>query len=442
MSNVVLLGTQWGDEGKGKIVDWLTEHFDIVARYQGGNNAGHTVIIDGDKHVLHLIPSGILRPGRVCVIGNGVVVDPEALFEEIDGLAGAGIDVDGRLLISERAHIILPYHRGKDLGSEKRRGEESIGTTSRGIGPCYEDKMARSGIRVIDCIHPDVLAHKVRANLGVVNELLAALYDLPPFDADEIIETYTGYGERLRPYATDTSLYLNQAMDAGKTVLIEGAQGTHLDIDHGTYPFVTSSNATAGGVCSGLGIGPTRIDAVLGVAKAYTTRVGSGPFPSELHNELGEQLRAAGNEFGATTGRPRRCGSFDAVAVRYATRVNACDALVLTKLDVLDDLETIPICVAYQIGDERRDEMPAETWLLDNVTPIVEELPGWQTPTSDIDNWSDLPQACRDYVARVAELTHCEIGVLSVGAERRAIIIVPGTQIGDWLEAAATEASA
>ncbi len=433
MSNVVLLGTQWGDEGKGKIVDWLTEHFDIVARYQGGNNAGHTVIIDGKKHVLHLIPSGILWPNRTCVIGNGVVVDPQALFEEIDELSDAGIDVDGRLLISERAHVILPYHRGKELGSEKRRGKESIGTTSRGIGPCYEDKMARSGIRIVDCIAPDVLAQKVRTNLSVVNELLACLYEYPPFDADEIIETYLLYGERLRPYVTDTSLYLNQAMKSGKTVLVEGAQGTHLDVDHGTYPFVTSSNATAGGACSGLGIGPTEIDAVFGVAKAYTTRVGAGPFPSELNDELGLELRSAGNEFGATTGRPRRCGSFDAVVVRYAIRVNACDSLVLTKLDVLDTLQTIPICTAYQCGDERRDEMPAETWLLNNVTPIIEEMPGWQTPTSGIDDWADLPQACRDYVARVSELTGCEVGILSVGAERQAIITVPGTRFGDWL---------
>ena len=350
MSNVVLLGTQWGDEGKGKIVDWLTERFDIVARYQGGNNAGHTVIIDGEKTVLHLIPSGILRPGRVCIIGNGVVVDPEALFAEIDHLTAASVDVDGRLLVSERAHIILPYHRGIELGSERRRGEDNIGTTKRGIGPCYEDKMARSGIRVVDCIDRDVLAHKVRANVVVVNELLASLYDHPPFDADEIIETYAAHGERLEQYAADTSLYLNEAMDAGKRVLFEGAQGTHLDVDHGTYPFVTSSNATAGGVCSGLGIGPTRVDGCLGVAKAYTTRVGSGPFPSELHDELGEQLRAAGNEFGATTGRPRRCGAFDAVATRYATRVNACDALVLTKLDVLDGLDEVPICTGYRIG--------------------------------------------------------------------------------------------
>ncbi|MEC7900960.1 MAG: adenylosuccinate synthase [Acidobacteriota bacterium] len=433
MSNLILLGTQWGDEGKGKIVDWLTQHFDIVARYQGGNNAGHTVIIDDKKHVLHLIPSGILRPGRKCVIGNGVVIDPEALFTEIDELAEAGVEVDGRLIISERAHIILPYHRGKELGSEMRRGDENIGTTSRGIGPCYEDKMARSGIRVVDCVSPDVLAQKVRDNLSVVNELLACLYEYPPFDADEIIETYLSYGERLRPYVGDTSLYLNQAIESGKKILIEGAQGTHLDIDHGTYPFVTSSNATAGGVCSGLGIGPTQIDAVLGVAKAYTTRVGSGPFPSELNNDLGEQLRSEGNEFGATTGRPRRCGSLDAVVLRYSARVNACDSLVLTKLDVLDSLESIPICTAYQIGNERRDEMPAETWLLDQVTPVIEEMPGWQTPTSNIKDWANLPQACRDYVKRVSELVSCEVGVLSVGAERRAIITVPGTRFGDRL---------
>jgi len=433
MSNVVLLGTQWGDEGKGKIVDWLTERFDIVARYQGGNNAGHTVIIDGEKTVLHLVPSGILRPDKICVIGNGVVVDPEALFAEIDHLEEVGIDVDARLLVAERAHIILPYHRGIELGSERRRGDDNIGTTQRGIGPCYEDKMARSGIRVIDCIDPDVLAAKVRANVVVVNELLESLYDHPPFDADEIIETYHAHGERLKAYAADTSLYLNEAMDAGKTVLFEGAQGTHLDVDHGTYPFVTSSNATAGGVCSGLGIGPTRVDGCLGVAKAYTTRVGSGPFPSELHDELGDALRAAGNEFGATTGRPRRCGSFDAVAVRYATRVNACDALVLTKLDVLDGLDEVPICTGYRIGGEVRSEMPAETWLLEDVEPVIETMPGWSEPTAGVESWEELPRECHDYVARIAELTRCEVGLLSVGAERRAIIAVPGTHVGDWL---------
>jgi len=433
MHNLVLLGTQWGDEGKGKIVDWLTEHFDIVARYQGGNNAGHTVIIDGEKTVLHLIPSGILRPGRVCIIGNGVVVDPEALFDEIDRLAAAGIEVDGRLLISERAHVILPYHHGIELGNERRRGDDNIGTTKRGIGPCYEAKMARSGIRVVDCIDPETLAHKVRANVEVVNELLDCLYDHPPFDADEIIETFTAHGRRLAQYATDTSLYLNDAMDAGKRVLFEGAQGTHLDVDHGTYPFVTSSNATAGGVCSGLGIGPTRVHGCLGVAKAYTTRVGSGPFPSELHDELGEQLRQAGGEFGATTGRPRRCGAFDAVATRYATRVNACDALILTKLDVLDGLDAVPICTGYRIGDTVRTEMPAETWLLDDAEPVIETMPGWGRPTAGVEHWEDLPQECRDYVDRVAELTRCDVGLLSVGAERRAIIPVPESRMADWL---------
>ncbi|HEX9700804.1 MAG TPA: adenylosuccinate synthase [Acidobacteriota bacterium] len=439
MANVALIGTQWGDEGKGKIVDWLTERFDIVARYQGGNNAGHTVIIDGHKQVLHLIPSGILRPGKTCVIGNGVVIDPEALFEEIDELAAAGVEFDGRLLVAERAHVILPYHRGIELGSETRRGEDRIGTTSRGIGPCYEDKIARSGIRVVDCIDRDVLARKVRANVVVVNQLLDTLYDLPAFDADEIIATYSEHGRRLEQYVADTSLYLNAAMDGGKRVLFEGAQGTHLDVDHGTYPFVTSSNATAGGVCSGLGIGPTRVDAVLGVAKAYTTRVGAGPFPSELHDALGERLRAAGNEFGATTGRPRRCGAFDAVAGRYAARVNGCNAIILTKLDVLDGVESIPICVGYDIGGTRHDEMPAQTWLLDDVEPILEEMPGWEQPTSGVERWEDLPDECRAYVGRVAELIGCEVGLLSVGAERRAMLAVPGTDVSDWLDGAGTE---
>ena len=433
MTNLALVGTQWGDEGKGKVVDWLTEHFDVVARYQGGNNAGHTVRIDGNQHVLHLVPSGIMRPGRTCIIGNGVVVDPEALFEEIDGLDAAGISVDGRLLVSERAHVILPYHKGIELGSEQRRGEDSIGTTRRGIGPCYEDKMARSGIRVGDCLDPEVLAHKVRANVTFVNKILQRLYDRPPFDAGQIIETYTEHGQRLRDYAADTSLWLNEAMDSGKSILFEGAQGTHLDVDHGTYPFVTSSNATAGGVCSGLGIGPTRVDGVVGIAKAYTTRVGSGPFPSELEGELADHLRKAGNEFGATTGRPRRCGCFDAVATRYAVRVNGCDTIVLTKLDVLDGIDPIPICVAYDLDGERVEEMPAATWRLDDATPVLEEMPGWEATTDGIERWEDLPEECRRYVERLSELVGCDIGMVSVGAERDAILRVPGGPLDTWI---------
>ena len=437
MANLALVGTQWGDEGKGKVVDWLTEHFDVVARYQGGNNAGHTVIIDGVQHVLHLVPSGILRPDKTCVIGNGVVVDPEALFAEIDALEAAGVKIDGRLLLSERAHLILPYHRGIELGSEERRGEDRIGTTSRGIGPCYEDKMARSGIRVIDCLDPDTLASKVRANVQVVNKILRHLYDRPPFDEDEIIDAYRQHGERLRPYATDTALWLVRAMDEGKRVLFEGAQGTHLDVDLGTYPFVTSSNTTAGGVCSGLGIGPTCIDAVIGVAKAYSTRVGSGPFPSELDGQLAERLRASGKEFGATTGRPRRCGSFDAVATRYAARVNGCDTIVLTKLDVLDRIDPIPICVGYRIGGRRHDEMPAHTRELELAEPICEEMPGWSASTTGVGRYQDLPGEARRYIERIGELTGCAVGLVSIGADRQAMLRVPSSPLDRWLPVAA-----
>jgi adenylosuccinate synthase len=391
------------------------------------------VIIDGRKSVLHLLPSGILRPEKTCVIGNGVVIDPEALFEEIDGLQSTGVQVDGHLLISERAHLILPYHRGIELGSEERRGSDKIGTTSRGIGPCYEDKAARSGIRVVDCLDTDVLARKVRANLAIVNKMLEYLYERPGFDADEIIECYSAFGERLRPFAADTSLYLHQMMAAGEHVLFEGAQGTHLDIDHGTYPYVTSSNATAGGICNGLGIGPTKIDAVLAVAKAYTTRVGEGPMPSQVEGEMAELLQSTGKEFGATTGRPRRCGWFDAVVVRYSVRVNGLAAIVLTKLDVLDGIDTLRICVGYEIDGQRYDEMPAETWQVERAEPIYEEMPGWSERIENIDRWEDLPAETQAYIGRIAELIGCPVGMASTGAERRAILQVPPSPVERWL---------
>ncbi len=424
MPNVALVGTQWGDEGKGKVVDWLAAYFDVVARYQGGNNAGHTVIYDGIQQVLHLVPSGILRPDKTCIIGNGVVVDPEALFVEIDRLEERGVTTRGRLFVSERAHLILPYHHGIELGAEERRGDDRIGTTSRGIGPAYQDKMARSGIRAIDCAHRDILARKVRANLNVVNDLLHHLYGRDPFDADEIIEVYAGYGERLHDYLADTSLLINQAMDEGRSVLFEGAQGTHLDVDHGTYPFVTSSNATSGGVCAGLGVGPNRIDGVIGVTKAYTTRVGEGPMPTELHDAVGERLRTAGKEFGATTGRPRRCGWFDGVAARYAARVNGCDVLVVTKLDVLDGMNPLQLCVAYEIEGRRVEEMPA---ILpdEGVVPLYEEMPGWAEPIVEVRDWSELPAEARAYLERLSELARCPIGMVSNGADREAIMTAP-----------------
>ncbi len=429
MPNLALVGTQWGDEGKGKIVDWLAERFDVIARYQGGNNAGHTVIYDGVKQVLHLVPSGILRPGKECIIGNGVVVDPEALFKEIDRLEEQGIATRGRLWVSDRAHLILPYHHGIELGSEQRRGEHAIGTTSRGIGPAYQDKMARSGIRAIDCVDRDVLARKVRANLGVVNDLLHHLYDRPPFDADEIIEQYTHWGERLAEYLADTSVRLHTAMGEGRNILFEGAQGTHLDVDHGTYPFVTSSSATAGGVSSGLGVGPNRVDGVLGVTKAYTTRVGSGPMPTQLDDEVGQQLRDVGQEYGATTGRPRRCGWFDGVAARYAVRVNGCDVFVVTKLDVLDSIDPLRICVAYEVDGVRCEEMPANITSATTITPIYEDCPGWEGSVIGARSPEEFPAEARAYLARIAEVSGCPIGIASNGADREAIVMMPDSPL-------------
>src|SRR5215210_6633735 len=352
--NIAVLGAQWGDEGKGKIVDLLTPRFDIVARYQGGHNAGHTVYVRGQKFVLRLIPSGILHPGVVCVIGNGLVVDPEALFAEVDELRRAGIDVGNRLFVSDKAHLILPYHRDLDLLSEARRGERKIGTTSRGIGPAYEDKIARRGVRVGDLDDPVALEQNIRDNVIARNRLV---HD-STMDWQVVYEQLLEHARRLRPLMRDVSLMLAEAMRAGRSILFEGAQGTLLDIDHGTYPYVTSSNASIGGVCTGLGIGPRSIGAVLGVTKAYTTRVGEGPLPTELTGEMGTRLRDSGNEYGAVTGRPRRCGWYDAVAVRYGVRINGLDALALTKLDVLDGLEQIDICTAYRCGGRTLSAFP------------------------------------------------------------------------------------
>src|SRR5438067_2456887 len=354
--NLAVLGAQWGDEGKGKIVDLLTAHFSIVARYQGGHNAGHTVYVSGRKFILRLIPSGILHPGITCVIGNGVVIDPQALFAEVDELAGAGIDTGNRIVISDKAHLILPYHRDLDLLSEARRGERKIGTTSRGIGPAYEDKIARRGIRVGDLFDPASLEQGVRDNVAARNRLVQdSTMDWRPV-YDQLLKS----AERLRPWVRDVSLMLAQEMRDGKPILFEGAQGTLLDIDHGTYPYVTSSNASIGGVCTGLGVPPKAIGGVLGVVKAYTTRVGEGPFPTELTGDMGNRLRESGNEYGAVTGRPRRCGWYDAVAVRYACRINGLDALALTKLDVLDGLDKLDICTAYKCGDRTLTEFPSD----------------------------------------------------------------------------------
>ena len=412
--NLAVLGAQWGDEGKGKIVDLLTPNFSIVARYQGGHNAGHTVYVDGTKFVLRLIPSGILHPGVTCIIGNGVVVDLEALFAEVDELDRHGVDVGPRLVVSDKAHLILPYHRDLDLLSEARRGERKIGTTSRGIGPAYEDKIARRGIRVGDLADAKGLEQNVRDNVTARNRLV---HD-STMDWRQVVDELMEHAKRLQPLVRDVSLFLDGAMRSGKAVLFEGAQGTLLDIDHGTYPYVTSSNASVGGVCTGLGVGPRAIGGVLGVVKAYTTRVGEGPLPTELTGEMGQRLRDSGNEYGAVTGRPRRCGWYDAVAVRYGVRINGLDALALSKLDVLDGLDKIEICTAYRCGPRTLTEFPSDIGQLAACEPVYEAMPGWSQPTKGIRRYDDLPEAARRYIARLEEVTGVPAAVISTGSER------------------------
>ncbi len=421
MSNLIVLGLQWGDEGKGKIVDMLSERFDIVARYQGGHNAGHTVKIGDQKFVLHLIPSGILHPGKQCVIGNGVVVDPEALLKEMDELRQQGIeDFEGRLFISARAHVIMPYHRILDLKREASLGEKKIGTTGRGIGPAYENKMARSGVIISDLLNEQILREKVQTNVQFLKRLTQE--DIPELAYEHICETYLKCAEQIRPYVAECSLLLNQAIKAGKQVLFEGAQGVLLDIDHGTYPFVTSSSASAGGACTGSGIGPTKIDQVLGVIKAYTTRVGEGPFPTELFDQEGETLREKGGEYGATTGRPRRCGWFDAVIGRYAVRINGADALAIMKLDVLDSFATIKVCTGYSYQGEQMTELPMAAEALQECIPIYEEHEGWQQSTVGIETYGDLPDKAQAYLDRLEKLVETRISMISTGPERRQTI--------------------
>jgi adenylosuccinate synthase len=429
--NLAVLGAQWGDEGKGKIVDLLTARFDIVARYQGGHNAGHTVYVNGRKFVLRLIPSGILHSGVVCVIGNGVVVDPQALFAEVDELAGAGIHIDNRLFVSDKAHLILPYHKDLDLLSEARRGERKIGTTSRGIGPAYEDKIARRGIRVGDLADPHALEQNVRDNVLARNRLV---HD-STMDWKVVLEQLLEFGARLQPMVRDVSLMLADAMRRGKSILFEGAQGTMLDIDHGTYPYVTSSNASIGGVCTGLGVGPRAIGAVMGVVKAYTTRVGEGPLPTELTGVMGDRLRDSGNEYGAVTGRPRRCGWYDAVAVRYSVRINGLDALALTKLDVLDGLDRVEICTAYRCGSKTLAEFPSDLAQLAACQPVYESMPGWSTPTKGVRRFGDLPENARRYIARLEEISGVPAVIVSTGSERDDTIVrdaIEKLQIADF----------
>ena len=417
--NLAVLGAQWGDEGKGKIVDLLTANFSIVARYQGGHNAGHTVYVSGKKFILRLIPSGILHPGRDLRHRQRRRRRSAGALRRGRRAGENGIDVGNRLVISDKAHLILPYHRDLDLLSEARRGERKIGTTSRGIGPAYEDKIARRGIRVGDLADPAALEQDVRDNVAARNRLVQD----STMDWRPVLEQMLAYGERLRPWVRDVSLMLSDAMRDGKSILFEGAQGTLLDIDHGTYPYVTSSNASIGGVCTGLGVGPRAINGVLGVVKAYTTRVGEGPLPTELSGEMGNRLRESGHEYGAVTGRPRRCGWYDAVAVRYGVRINGLDALALTKLDVLDGLETIDVCTAYRCGGRTITEFPSDITQLAACEPVYETLPGWSAPTKGARRFQDLPEAARRYVARLEEVSGVPAAIISTGSERDDTII-------------------
>jgi adenylosuccinate synthase len=425
MANIVVLGTQWGDEGKGKVVDLLTPSFDIVARYQGGHNAGHTVYVKGQKLVLHLIPSGILHPGKFCVIGNGVAFSPPAFLEEAASLEARGVAIGERLMISRNAHLILPYHALVEGLSEERKGEKKIGTTNRGIGPAYEDKVARCGIRVGDLLDLGVFEEKLRANVAEKNAVLLG-GGRPAVDAGEILQEFAGYVARLAGHIGDASLYLNRSIREGKSILAEGAQGALLDVDHGTYPFVTSSNSTAGGVSTGLGIGPTHIDHVIGVSKAYTTRVGSGPFPTEIRDDRGKSILERGNEFGATTGRPRRCGWFDAVAVAYSCRINGIEKLVITKPDILDVFDEILVCTGYIYKGEKLKSFPAEPWILEKVVPEYRTLKGWKTPLRQTRRLESLPGAFRDYLRFIEDGVEAKVCLISTGVERQDSLFVPG----------------
>lgn len=417
MSAVIVIGTQWGDEGKGKIVDYLAEKADYVVRSQGGSNAGHTVVVDDKPYKLRLLPSGILYKEKVCVLGNGVVIDPKVFLEEIDGMRANGVDMS-RLRISNRAHIILPYHRLLDGLQEEARGENKIGTTKNGIGPCYMDKAAREGIRMVDLMDEEEFKKKLKFNVEAKNKLCQKVYDNPGVNYDEILEEYLGYAERLRPYVVDTTTLLNEALADDSKILFEGAQATMLDIDHGTYPFVTSSSPIAGGACVGAGVGPGKIDAVIGVVKAYSTRVGEGPFPSELFDEVGEAIRTEGHEYGTVTGRARRCGWLDACVVKYAGYTNGLDYLAITRLDILDKLPKLKICVGYRYNGEVLNEYPASLKVLAKVEPIYEEMDGWLTDISGIRSYDELPENAKKYLARLSEAAHVKIGIVSVGPNR------------------------
>jgi len=424
MSVKIIVGAQWGDEGKGKIVDLLSEQVDIVARYQGGANAGHTIVIDGEQYILHLVPSGILHKNTICVIGNGVVIDPLALLEEIEFLKSKGISVDGRLWISHRAHLIMPYHKLLDQAKESKDADRKIGTTGRGIGPAYVDKVNRMGIRIVDLLDRDTLEEKLRTNIKEKNEILKKIYREKEIDVDQIINEYLDFDKKIDPYIKDVSTFLNESLKDGKQILLEGAQGTLLDIDFGTYPYVTSSNPTSGGACAGVGIGPTKIESVLGVIKAYTTRVGMGPFPTEIGDEEDFDLRDLGGEYGATTGRPRRCGWFDAVIAKFAVQVNGLDSFALTKLDVLDTLEEVKVCVAYKYKGKTITTFPSEMRILENCEPVYESFPGWQKPTSGIRSYQDLPANAKAYLDAIKNLTQTDFSIISVGSGREQTILM------------------
>jgi adenylosuccinate synthase len=416
MANTILVGAQWGDEGKGKIIDVLTEDADYVVRTQGGNNAGHTVFVGPKKYVLHLIPSGILRKKKICVIGNGVVVDPIGLVKEIDGLEKMGITCKGRLFISETAHIVLPYHRELDAQRETLKGKNKIGTTKRGIGPAYGDKVSRVGLRLIDLVNPERFEQKLKIRIKENNEILK-VFGAKPLSFKKVYDEYRVAGDRLKPFVTNTVILLHKATEKNASILFEGAQGTFLDIDHGTYPYVTSSNTTSGGACTGSGVPPNKMDRVVGVMKAYTTRVGEGPMPTE-NAEISDMLHGMGREFGATTGRARRCGWFDSVATRHATMVNGINELAITNLDGLDTLEVIKVCIGYRVGTQKFDYIPNDVEVLSKCEPIYAEFEGWKTPTDKVKKWKDLPAKARAYLKAISELTGAKLAIASVGPAR------------------------
>ncbi|MFC2174021.1 adenylosuccinate synthase [Acidobacteriota bacterium] len=433
MTNIAVTGLQWGDEGKGKIVDLLVPGFDIVARFQGGHNAGHTVHRGDRTYAFHLLPSGLLHPNVLGIIGNGVVIDPEALFEEIEELKAAGVDLQKKLIISDRAHVILPYHKTLEILDEEELGGKRIGTTLRGIGPAYTSKASRMGIRTIDLIEPEVLRFKIFKNAERINRQLTGIETIEAVDPEVIYKAYLEYGKMLRDLLKDTSWEINDRLDKGQKALFEGAQGTLLDLDHGTYPFVTSSSATVGGIFTGLGIGPDRLGGIVGIIKSYCTRVGQGPFPSEMPDDLAERVRIRGQEFGVSTGRPRRCGWLDAVAASYSVRVNGIKTVAMTLLDVLDTFETVKVCTRYTDGVNEYETMPAAITTVEKLKPILTEFPGWNTPTTACKSYADLPENARKYVEAVENIIGCQVSLISVGPDRSQTIVRENSLLAQWL---------